>query len=137
MTCPTNSWKNGVRENVSWSDATIENIPYFEIKDNKLTAELLVDFHSDASLIAEERVISISGAEIERDESLGDSGIELSEFAFLKSSILTVVESAINNQAIELGIKLDWEDNFYYGLQDALETAYDRSQKTSMTRLND
>ena len=121
------TWKNGVRKDILWNEATIEDITYFEIKDNKLTADLFVDFVGDKGLIEQERVISLSGVEIEKDESLGDSGIELSEFAFLKDSILNVVESAINNEAKELGIELTWEDNYYYRLQDELESAYNRS----------
>lgn len=115
------SWKNGIEEDISWADATIENIPYFELKDNKLTANLVVGFSANASFY-EECEIAISGVEIKESE-------------YLMNAIFEVVEDSIDNEANKLDIVLDWEDNYASRMQWEVENAYDRSQKTSMMRV--
>ena len=115
------SWKNGIEEDISWSDATIENIPYFELKDNKLTAELVVGFSANASFY-ERREISITD-------------VEIKDTKYLMNAIFEVIEDAIDNVANELDIVLDWEDNYASRMQWEVENAYDRSQKTSMMRV--
>ena len=114
-------WERGVGWHVSWAEATVLEIPYFKFEDNKLTAELVVEFVGDEGSIAD-REISISA-------------VEISEPEYIRYSILEVVEDAINKEANELDIDLDWDDKYYADLQEDLREAYNRSQKSSMIRL--